>query len=49
MPFGRPVRTSSAGSTPQAPSRMTPSRSTAGVQADAGTSTPSWWIARTAA
>jgi hypothetical protein len=44
-PFGQPFWTSPASSATQAPSRTSPSGSTAGVQAEAGTRRTAWWIA----
>jgi len=46
-PFGQPVRQSlpASISATQAPSRMSPSGSTAGVQAEAGTFRTAWWMA----
>lgn len=44
IPFGQPVRTSPVSSATQAPSRIPPPVSTAGVQADAGTFSTWLWI-----
>jgi hypothetical protein len=45
MPLGQPSRTPPVSSATQAPSRISPSASTAGVQADSGTFSTCWWIA----
>ncbi|MEU2339580.1 hypothetical protein ABZ770_41540 [Streptomyces sp. NPDC006654] len=44
VPFGPPARTSPVSSATQAPSRLSPSGSMVGVQADAGTLSTCWWI-----
>jgi hypothetical protein len=45
IPLGRPVRQSPSSSATRAPSRISPSGSTAGVQAEAGTFKTAWWMA----
>lgn len=45
IPLDQPVRQSPSSSATQAPSRISPSGSTAGVQADAGTFRTVWWMA----
>lgn len=45
IPFGPPFRQSPASSATQAPSRISPPGSTAGVQAAAGTFRTAWWMA----
>ena len=45
IPFGQPFRTSPPSSATQAPSRISPPGSTAGVQAEAGTFSTAWWMA----
>ncbi|MEU0216535.1 hypothetical protein ABZ281_15995 [Streptomyces sp. NPDC006265] len=45
MSFGRPSSVPPVSSVPQAPSRMSPWGSTAGVHATSGTLSTAWWIA----
>lgn len=45
LSLGQPLRQSPSSSATQAPSRISPSGSRAGVQADAGTFRTAWWMA----